>query len=114
MRLALMFLPLVGLLATACGPTCDSTCGKIYGQLADGNCNQRIPGEDPSASFDRCVDRCEAALDTPGELGDYSPRDRITSGVIPDLENEKQAAVWMDCVDELSCDLLDDGFCAPI
>ncbi|TNE87938.1 MAG: hypothetical protein EP330_16740 [Deltaproteobacteria bacterium] len=114
MRLALIALPLIGLLASGCGPTCASTCGKIYGQLADGNCNQRIPGEDPTASFDRCVEECEFALSQPGELNGYNPHERITSGEIPDLENEKQAAAWMDCVDELSCELLDDGFCAPI
>lgn len=114
MRLALIAMPLAALLASGCGPTCASSCGKIYGQLADENCNQRIPGEEPTASFDRCMETCENALGTPGELGNYNPNEQITSGEIPDLENEKQAAAWMDCVDAISCDLLDEGFCAPI
>ena len=30
------------------------------------------------------------------------------------LENEQQAALWMDCVAETSCDNLDKNYCAPV
>ena len=31
-----------------------------------------------------------------------------------ELDNEKQAAIWMDCVEQTACEDIDDGFCAPI
>lgn len=114
MRLALLVLPIAGLLAAGCGPTCATSCAKIYGQLADGNCNRSIPGEAQEASFDRCVETCENALATPGDLGNYNPNERNLTGSIPSLDTEKQAAAWMDCIDVASCQTLTDGYCAPI
>ena len=114
MRFATIGLTLLAALATGCGPTCQTTCAKIYGQVADGNCGRSIPGEDREESYGRCVDTCERGLDIPGELDGYNPNERITSGTIPNLENEKQVAAWMDCVDNTACDLLDDGYCAPL
>ncbi|MCO4747904.1 MAG: hypothetical protein KC912_24135 [Proteobacteria bacterium] len=114
MRLALLVLPLAGLLAAGCGPTCPTTCAKIYGQAADGNCNTAIPGQTNEASFDACVDMCEDALAIPGDLGGYNPNERVLSGELPELENEKQAAAWMDCIDGASCQTLNDGYCAPL
>ena len=114
MRLALLALPFVSLMAVGCGPTCANSCAKIYGQLSDGSCNRSIPGEDQESSFDRCVESCENALATPGDLNGYNPNERDLSGSVPDLETDKQAAAWMDCIDEASCQRLTDGVCAPI
>jgi hypothetical protein len=50
----------------------------------------------------------------PGELGDYDPYERSGSGVSVELGNEKQAAVWMECVNAQDCSRLEDGYCAPI
>ncbi len=110
---AVLLIGLVPVLTTACGPDCRSTCQRIY-STAENGCGIPIPGREPEASIRDCVDECEDALSTPGVLGDYDPNTRNTSGEAVVLENEKQAAAWMDCVDQADCLVLDDGFCAPI
>lgn len=105
---------LVGLLV-GCGPDCRSSCEKLYGDAA-GQCNINVA----SASGDlgaeelvrNCAASCEDAMGKTGELGDYDPNVRGSADSVT-LENEVQAAVWMECIDETSCDNLGDGYCPP-
>ncbi len=64
--------------------------------------------------YSECVAACDDALDVPGDLDGYDPDERNVSGDKVILENEKQAAAWMDCVAETACEGLEDGYCAPI
>jgi hypothetical protein len=95
-----------------CGPTCQSTCTKLY-STADGGCGLPTPGRTFEQALDDCMDDCEYAIVRPGELGDYDPTTPIGGGQTVTLENEKQAAAWMDCVEAAACERLDDGFCPP-
>jgi hypothetical protein len=114
MRLVVVvLLGLGGSLLAGCGPNCQSTCQRIYSTAEDG-CGIPIPGRDAEDSISDCVAMCEDALQHPGQLGDYDPNTRNTSGEAVTLENEKQAGAWMDCVAEADCRALDDGYCAPI
>jgi hypothetical protein len=99
------------LLATACGPNCQSTCNRLY---QENECNIQSAGASRSELVKICNDECEAALDTPGELGDYDPHVYTPKSVTTSLENDQQAAAWMDCIDVKSCELLADGYCAPV
>ncbi len=102
-------------LTTACGPNCQSSCQRIY---SSSECNIAVAGFDsPDGKAElirQCVDDCDYALRFPGELGDYNPNERHTSGETITLANEEQAAAWMDCIDTVDCSQLNDGFCAPI
>ncbi len=98
-------------LATACGPTCQSTCDRLY---LESSCNIQRAGRTLDELIGYCMGECEAALNEPGELGDYDPYERSGSGVSVTLGNEKQAAVWMECVAAQDCSRLEDGYCAPI
>jgi len=99
--------------STGCiGPSCQSTCSTIFGEPPD-QCGLQVPGKDLEDSFRDCRDACEVALTQTGEVGDYNPFEANTGGFAAVLENEKQAALWMDCVEEHSCEDLSDGFCAP-
>lgn len=105
---------LVALLASGCGPNCQSTCSRLYGNGTD-ECQITRPGYQTSEQLSNtCMDACEEALTKSGEVGDYDPNARhgSTTGVV--LENEKQAAVWMDCIVETDCDFLESGYCAPV
>ena len=102
----------ITLLATACGPNCQSACQQIHGPAPD-YCGIVTPGKDPDASRKDCVSECEFALTQAGEVGDYNPFEPITTGASATLDNEKQAALWMECVDSKSCTDLSDGYCAP-
>ena len=102
------------------GPTCQSTCSRLY---MEDECNiQRAgyPAPDGQTDlFNNCMDYCETALSEPGELGDYDPYSRAGSTQSIVLENEMQAAAWMDCVDQMACDRLDTntangGYCQPV
>jgi hypothetical protein len=111
-------LGLVALVAAAvpisgCGPTCQSTCNRLY-QEAEPSCNIQSVASDRTELLTRCNESCEDALDTPGEIGDYTPHEYTPSSKNIDLENDKQAALWMDCVAETSCEHLNDGYCAPV
>lgn len=95
---------------TGCGPDCYSTCGKLYQE----ECNFESPGQTQSELLDTCVETCQAALNTPGEVGDYNPYEKQPGDAAITIENDRQAALWMDCIAESACEKLDEGYCAPI
>ncbi|MCB9742596.1 MAG: hypothetical protein H6740_08355 [Alphaproteobacteria bacterium] len=95
-----------------CGPNCQSTCNQIYG--SEPQCNIQRGGRDQVELIQYCLDECENALSQPGELDGYDPFTAQGRNESIDIENEKQAAVWMDCVADQACDRLTDGYCAPI
>jgi hypothetical protein len=107
------FLALVG-----CGPNCQSTCDQIYNA-----CGIIKPGQTTQELVGRCNEECESALRESGELGDYNPNTRRSSAASIDIENEVQAAAWMDCVWFIAPDATPEqcadldpssGYCAPI
>lgn len=95
-------------LAAGCGYDCQSACTKVY---AEDDCNKPTPGQDWSEAWRDCVDECETALRYPGELGDYDPNSQQTSAEAVELQNEAQAAAWMDCVENTACELIEKGTC---
>lgn len=103
------------LMATGCATTdCQSTCQRIYDESGS-NCGIKIPGFDSqSEPLAQCIQGCEYALDRPGELGAYDPNVPNRSGSDIDLENERQAAEWMECVAAVPCEDLSSGYCAPL
>lgn len=113
MRLVLPSLLFAALFAAGCGPDCRSSCEKIFGDQAD-DCNIPIPGKDASEMISECVAHCESAIKRNGDIGDYDPNERASGDDDIALENEKQAALWMECVAETSCDNLDKNYCAPV
>jgi NAD-dependent dihydropyrimidine dehydrogenase PreA subunit len=97
---------------TACGPNCQSTCRRLY--TTDG-CNIERPGNITSDQLiGTCMDACEGALAKPGDLGTYNPFEAPGSSTSVTLDNEMQAAIWMDCVEATACEDLGSGYCAPI
>lgn len=99
-------------LAVGCGPNCQSSCERMFNDVSP-DCGLAVAGVEPDELIRRCLSDCEEALETPGEVGDYNPFDPAGTGASATLDNEKQAALWMDCVAETSCTDIDDGFCAP-
>ena len=96
-------------LATACGPTCGEACRKIYEPSECGI--QPGGGVSSSELIETCSAACDQALESPGQLNGYNPGQRQLRGF--ELQNETQAAAWMDCVWEAECDTL-QGDCFPI
>jgi len=111
MRLAASLILTLAVFATGCGPDCQSSCQKLYAS-DDGGCALNTPGRDPDEAIADCLDECELAIRTPGNVGSYDPR-TPTSGTVVELENEKQAALWMDCIAEADCVRIADGLCQP-
>lgn len=100
----------------ACGPTCQNTCSRVYN-----DCGITKTGQTRDELLDRCEDECSGALKNAGDQGEYNPLTPRQSAESLVLENEEQAAAWMDCVWEKvpnaspeECQSLDAGFCAPI
>ena len=100
----------------ACGPDCQTTCEKLYSQ--GGECKFTSPGDSTGEkSFAVCNESCEEAIMRPGDAGDYNPNEKTPSSQSISLENDQQAAMWMDCIEEKSCELIKSTggrFCAPI
>ena len=95
-------------LTSGCGANCQMVCQKAF--RAD-ECNLKVPGETNQENLVRdCILECENALKSTGQLNGYDPNTPL-SGETYTLENEKQAAVWMDCVNETACEFLDEGVC---
>lgn len=104
----LLLLALVG-----CGPNCQSTCFKLYGTDIE-DCAIERPGRGSSVLIDDCLAYCDEALSVNGELGDYDPFTKKGSDVAITLDNERQAALWMECVNETACERIEEGYCAPV
>ena len=113
-------------LAGCGGPDCNNTCQSLFsdGQVSvwhDGKsvdklaCSLDVPGRNQTELINECVTECEAALDNPGDVGkyDYTSGERPSSSSSIRLETDMQAAAWMDCVWETSCEYLDQGYCPP-
>ena len=101
---------------SACGPTCQSTCQKLY---SESECNLQRPGKSQSELTKSCNSYCEDALNEPGGLNGYDPFSRQGTTNSVSLETENQAASWMHCVDLSSCERLDyrsgqGGYCQPV
>jgi hypothetical protein len=103
----------------ACGKDCQSTCTTLYGTAP--NCG------DPKGDFKGlvnndqtrdekmtdCMRACKDGLAKPGEVGDYDPYTKFEGEEPPTLENDRQVALWMECIDDHSCPKIADGFCQP-
>lgn len=106
-----------------CGETCSTTCNHVY---AESECGVIKQGWKPADLIDNCTSECESALLHAGDMGDYSPFESLAISDGLKLENETQAAAWIDCVwdtapqpgDQATCDKLDPSsagnICAPI
>jgi hypothetical protein len=105
----LLFALGAAILAAGCGPNCQLVCSKAF---KESECNLSVPGQTQDELFRDCVVECTDALGEPGELDGFDPDTRHTSGESIEVKNEKQAALWMDCVDQTACELLEQGYCA--
>tara|TARA_B100001989_G_C24171336_1_gene284394 strand:- start:17 stop:400 length:384 start_codon:yes stop_codon:yes gene_type:complete len=96
---------------SACGDvlSCQNACQKAY---RDDQCNFGAGLVDDDAAQD-CTIECENALRTNGDLDGYDPDDlnSVDRSTTFELKNEAQAASWMQCVMETSCDDINKGFC---
>ena len=104
------FIPLSQLLA--CGPDCQSTCSTIY---EPSQCGIERPGQTEQESMRRCMEECGLALSKPGVArDDYNPNDQSPRSETPELKNDQEVALWMDCVANTACENLEKNYCAPI
>jgi hypothetical protein len=96
----------------ACDPpvSCQTACQRAF---RENECNLRVPGRQANRLVRDCTRECENALTRTGDLDGYDPNDRnsVDRSQPFRLQNEKQAAVWIDCVLETSCEDLNRGFC---
>ncbi len=119
--LAVLGLSGAALLSAGCEThDCASTCQRLFstGQVGGTTgCGITQPGQSSEDLIDACNYDCQAALDNPGELGDYNPEERVTGSLTVELKTDMQAAAWMDCVWTTDCKFLsgdDAGYCAPV
>lgn len=109
--IALCTLPLA--FVVGCGPDCQSSCNRIFGS-SDGQCNMIPAGINDETEIQdlnsQCVAECQRALSNPGPAT-YDPNERHTSET--HMSTDKDAALWMDCVNESACEDLGNGICAP-
>lgn len=116
MRLGLFLCLGIGVMTTGCGPDCQTTCEKLYSR--GGECKFTSAGDSTGElNYARCSDECNEAIAVPGEADGYNPQEKTPSSQAVELENDQQAAMWMDCIEEKSCELLKTSggrFCAPI
>jgi hypothetical protein len=102
----------VALAAVGCDQNCQNTCARLYDPS---QCAVQISGVEWTRSRNECQSTCETALTRAGQMGDYNPYNRPDPSNPPELENERQAAAWMECVWSVDCAELDPktGICAP-
>jgi hypothetical protein len=97
-----------------CGPSCRTSCERLYGSGTDA-CNIPVNGYEGEAGANsliiECTQTCESAMAESGAIGTYDPNSKTDTKM--SIGNEKQAAAWMDCVAETACDNIQKGFCQP-
>jgi hypothetical protein len=108
-----LLLGLGAALLAGCDKNCQNTCGRIY---SESECHVIVPGVTPERLREDCEEQCETALTRAGSMGSYNPYNRAPPDREVVLENERQAAAWMNCVWDVECSQLDPstGICAPI
>lgn len=117
---ALTVLTLLPLLQ-ACGENCQSTCRHVYDEA---ECGVVVPGVGPDELIRECVNECENAMKKVGQAS-YDPTTTPSAADNIVLQNETEAANWIDCVWSLApepgysegCKNIDPaerGVCAPI
>jgi hypothetical protein len=112
-KLTALFLS-AALANTGCGSTCQSTCNRLY-QEGGGACNIQSPGATRTELLSLCMEECEDALEITGEArADYTPNEYTPADKSIIFKNDKEVALWMDCVANTSCEFLDNGYCAPV
>ena len=90
---------------------CDETCSKLY---AEEGCHLQRAGQPNDELTERCVSDCSSMFGVSGEARDrYQPTEYAPATEADPFTNEAEAELWMDCVDTTSCQLLDQGYCAP-
>ena len=98
-------------LLNACGPNCTQSCRYVF---SEDECGLKQPGITADELISNCIKECNSALAQTGEMDGYDPNKPL-SGKTMVLSNDKQAAAWMDCVSETSCQRFCDGEdCDPI
>ncbi len=100
------------LAGAGCDKNCQNTCYRIYDP---GECGIQVSGLSEQELKDTCVFNCTQALKEAGDMGTYDPY-APSPNENPSLDNEKQAAAWMDCVWQAECSQLEvvGGICKPI
>lgn len=88
---------------------CLATCSKIYDE-----CGILRPATTTQELINYCVDECMTAMSNKGDVGSYDPYKQIPESERPELENDQQGTLWMECVNQTSCEDLEDNYCAPI
>ena len=101
-----------GTVLAGCGPDCQTTCQRLYGD--EPNCDLKSPGATRDELLSQCDDECSTGLENPGEVGNYNPKEYTPQSESVELETDRQVALWMECIKETSCKLLDEGYCAPV
>ena len=95
---------------------CHTSCSKLFGD-GDGECAIQVPGHaDANGQAEieqQCEGYCDAAMNQSGAVGDYDPNVRASGNEDVGLENDAQAALWMDCIDDTDCADLNNNYCAP-
>ncbi len=105
---------------SGCGENCQSTCRHVYDPS---ECGVVLPGVTPEELIKTCVNECEAALLRAGDMR-FDPNTTPAADDAWRLENEAEAAAWIDCVwtqapagKPEACDNIrpqEGGICAPI
>ncbi len=112
-----LLLAAIGVFAAGCGPDCLTTCQRLHADGVDAQgenqCNITVPGMEAAQLIRECSASCERAMARAGTLDGYDPNKRTPPSEAQELVNDRQAAAWMDCVAETSCENLGDGYCAP-
>lgn len=106
-------IPTIVLVAGCARETCVGTCDRI---LDKNFCSLQDPDSAmswPVARNDYCIPQCEAAYEVDGDIGDYDPYTPVSRDTLVVLENRAQVKAWAECVDDASCDALNEGYCAP-
>lgn len=119
MRLAMFIVLATTSLAAGCGPTCQSTCRRMYGT---NQCQVVLPFAPNADPVNDCTRICQGAMEVPGdpvERNDarFNPLTQY-NGSNTSLANEREAVAWMECVwsfDDAECDVrLQAQYCALI
>ncbi|MGH7341712.1 MAG: hypothetical protein ACREKH_14565 [Candidatus Rokuibacteriota bacterium] len=113
MRSGAFLLAAVTLGSGGCEKSCQNTCQRVFDAT---ECAVIIPGQNEEDLEQECTAECEEALQHAGPMGVYDPYIGDRPDQPDELENERQAAAWMECVWAVECpDLVVPGnSCHPI
>lgn len=101
---------------------CEEACHRIYATedsfVGENACGIRKVGlSSEEDEIEDCEEQClEAWKNRDGDAEDYHPKEYTPANESESttLDNRAEVELWAECIEDTRCNLINNGYCAPL